>query len=355
MEFHRALLSLRAHWLGRHMGGLGVASILASMIFAGISGAAVADAVAIGVIMIPAMIKRGYAPDFVVGIQSAASSIGVIIPPSIPMVLFGVVGGVSIGKLFLGGFIPGFLMGGILMATTYYTAKKHNWPREPRCTLPQVWAATREASWALLMPIIIMGGIITGVCTPTEAAVVAVLYGTFVGLFIYKDLTLKAIPAILLETATTTAAVMMVIASASLFAWVLTSFQVPKMVVDFMKSLIDSQGMMLLLVNILLLFVGTFIDTGSAIIILAPILLPLAAAFNVDPVHFGVMVVVNLAIGMLTPPYGVTLFACSGIAKMPIEKTFKALIPIWAAMLIVLALITIFPPLVTFVPNLLMK
>jgi len=349
------LIKFACTLVGQTFGGLGIASVLASMIFAGISGAAVADAVAIGVIMIPAMMKRGYSQDFVVGIQSAASSIGVVIPPSIPMVIFGVVGGVSIGKLFLGGVVPGIMMGGILMVTTYYTARKNNWPREPKCSSADVWVTLKDASWALLMPIIIMGGIITGVCTPTEAAVVAVLYGMFVGFFIYKDLKMRDIPGIFTDAAVTTAAVMLVIASASLFAWVLTSFQVPKLVVGFMTSLVDSQGMLLLLVNILLLFVGTFLDTGSAIIILAPILIPLAEAFKVDIIHFGVMVVVNLSIGMLTPPYGVTLFACSSIAKLPIEKSFKALIPIWAAMLVVLALITIFPELVLYIPNLFIK
>jgi len=349
------LVKFASTLVGQAFGGLAIASIIASMIFAGISGAAVADAVAIGVIMIPAMANRGYTKDFIVGIQSAASSIGVIIPPSIPMVLFGVVGGASIGKLFLGGFVPGIMMGGILMLVAYFTARKNNWPRERRYSAQEIWAAFKDASWALMMPVIIRGGIVTGVCTPTEAAVVAVVYGLFVGMFIYRELKVTAIPSIFIDAATTTATVMLVIASASLFAWVLTSFQVPTLVVNFMKSLVNSQGMFLLLVNILLLIVGTFLDTGSAIIILAPILIPLATAYNVDIIQFGVVVVVNLAIGMLTPPYGVTLFACSGIAKIPIEKSFKALIPIWATMLVVLALINIFPALITFIPNLLMK
>lgn len=351
----RRLVNFAAALIGHIRGGLAASAVVASMIFAGISGAAVADAVAIGALMIPAMLAREYDEDFVVSVQAAAGSIGIIIPPSIPMVIFGVAAEVSIGRLFLGGFLPGVLMGLALISFSVFMAKRRGWPVEKRKSLSEIWSSFKSAFFALVMPLIIIGGIIFGVFTPTEAAAIAAAYGLVVGLFIYGELKLKDLPRIFIDTAVGTATVMLVIAGATLFGWVLTTLRVPQAVVAFMSSINASRALFMIMVNILLLIVGTFLDTGAAIILLAPVLMPLVRFYQIDPVFFGVIMVVNLAIGMITPPYGVTLFACSNLAKVPFEKTLRVLIPVVGIELLVLTLINIFPPLVTFIPSTIMK
>lgn len=351
----KRLVNFAGSLVGKLSGGLAIAAIIASMFFAGISGAAVADAMAIGVILIPAMFSRGYRKPYVVAMQSAASSIGVIIPPSIPMVIYGVAASVSIGRLFLGGFIPGIMMGGALIIFTLLNARKYKWPKGEPTSVKKIAVATKDAIWALLMPVIILGGIIFGVFTPTEAAAVACVYGLLVGMFVYKELKIKDFKKIFLDSAVGTSTVMFVIASANVFAWALTTFQIPQAISGFILANVHSKFVFMMIVNVLLLFVGTFLDSGAAIVILAPVLLPIVLSLGIDPVYFGVVMVVNLAIGMMTPPYGVTLFACTGIAKMPVEETFKDLVPILGVMLLVLIIITYFPATITFLPNLLMK
>ena len=310
----RRLINFCNSLLGSFTGGLGMVGVLACMFFAAISGSGPATVAAIGGIMIPAMVAAGYDAAFSAALLSVAGSIGVIIPPSIPMVNFGVVGSVSISSLFAAGFGPGILIGVVLMATCYFTAKKHGYGLTSAIEFKwrNVWVSFKEAFWALLMPIIILGGIYGGIFTPTEAAAVSVIYGLVVGLFVYKELTFQQLPALLMAAGKTTAIVMMIIASASGFGWILTSERIPDAIASAMMALTSNKFVIMTMINILLLIVGCIMETTASIIILTPIFLPIVTQLGVNPIHFGIIMVVNLAIGMSTPPLGVNLFvACS--------------------------------------------
>ncbi len=332
-------------------GGLGMVAVLAAMFFAGISGAAAADTAAVGAVSIPAMIRKGYKKGFAAAIQAAGGSIGVIIPPSIPMIIFGVIGGVSIGKMFMGGFVPGILIGGGLMTASYFLAKRAGYKRDKRASLPQVGKAFREAFWALIMPLIILGGIMGGVFTPTEAAVVAALYGLFAGLFIYKELKLSDLPRVFAKSAVTTSTVMLLIATANIFGWILTAEQIPQSVATYLVSMTDSPAVLYGLIVVMLLVVGTFMETTASLIILSPVFLPVIKQFGIDPVHFGVVMVTALAIGMLTPPLGICLFISCNIADIPLSEIIQYVLPFLVIMIAILFLITFVPQLVMFVPN----
>jgi len=351
----RRIVDFAHSLVGWVYGGLGMVAVLAAMFFAGISGAAAADTAAVGAVSIPAMIRKGYNRGFAAAIQAAGGSIGVIIPPSIPMIIFGVIGGVSIGKMFMGGFVPGFLIGGGLMVASYFLSKRAGYVRDSRSNLKEIWHNFLQAFWALLMPGIILGGIIGGVFTPTEAAVVAAVYGLIIGLFVYRELSIMDLPKVLAKAAVTTSTVMLLIATANIFGWILTAEQVPQHVAAYLVSLTESKIVLYALILVMLLFIGTFMETTASLIILTPVFLPVIEQFGIDPVHFGVIMVTALAIGMLTPPLGICLFISCNIARIPLSQILKPVIPLLGIMIVCLVLITFIPDLVMFVPNLLIK
>ena len=339
--------------LGSLTGGLAMAAVLTCMFFAAISGSGPATVAAIGGIMIPEMEKSGYDKAFSAAVMAVAGAIGVIIPPSIPMVNFGVVGSVSISTLFAAGFGPGFVVGIALMIVCYFTAKKHGYGKLTKqpFSVTNIMTKFKEAFWALLMPVIILGGIYGGIFTPTEAAAVAVIYGFIVGLFIYREMKLVTLPPLFMSAGKSTAMVMMIIASASGFGWILTAERIPDVIAAAMLSISNSKIVILLLINLMLLVVGCLMETTAAIIILTPIFLPIVTQLGVHPVHFGLIMVVNLAIGMSTPPLGVNLFVACGIAKITIEEIVKAIVWLLAANIIALMLITYVEPISLTIPR----
>lgn len=352
----RRLINLANKLVGHLTGGLALVGIITCMFFAAISGSGPATVAAIGGIMIPSMVRAGYDESFSSAVMAIAGSIGIIIPPSIPMVTYGVVAGASIGAIFMGGITSGILVGLGLMVMAWYISKKRGYGgSEDKFSMKEFLKAFKEAFWAILMPVIILGGIYGGIFTPTEAAAVAVAYGFVIGLFVYKELYIKDIPAILVNSAVSTSTVMLIIAAASVFGWILTSERVPDAIAQYFMSLTNSAATYMIMINIMLLIVGTFMETNAAIIILAPIFLPLAIQLGIDPVLFGVIMVVNLAIGMVTPPLGVNLFVACGIQKISIEQISKAVLPFIVVNVIVLFILTFVPDIVMFLPNLLLK
>ncbi|WP_202079287.1 TRAP transporter large permease [Caldalkalibacillus salinus] len=330
--------------VGNKTGGFAIATIITCMFFAAISGSGPATVAAIGSIMIPAMVRQGYDVKFATVTVAAAGSLGVIIPPSIPMVIYGVVGGQSPGEMFIAGIIPGIVVGLSLMIWAYiYSKKKGFTGNGEKTSIVKILREVYEAKWALLIPIIILGGIYGGVFTPTEAAVIAVVYGLVAGLFLYRELKAREIPSVLINAATTTASVLVIVGTATAFGRFLTIEQIPTQVAQFMMGLSDNPIVIILLINLLLLIVGTFMDTLAAIIILTPILLPIAIELGFHPIHFGIIMVVNLAIGFITPPLGVNLFVGSGISGVSIEKLSKAIIPYFVTMIITLLFVTYWP------------
>lgn len=342
------------HLLGHVRGGLSLANIGASMLFAGISGTAVSDTASIGSVMIPAMKKEGYDEGFSCAITAASSTVGPIIPPSVPMIIAATLSGLSVGKLFLAGAIPGFLLGAGLMLVAYFIAVKENYPKHPRSTFRQVVKGFIETFWALLMTFIILFGIIGGVFTPTEASIIAVVYALLVGVFIYKKLNFKKIQVVILNSMKTSASLMILVGFANLFGWILITERLPQLLSAEILAFSDNKYLVLLLINLLLIFVGTFMETIAALLILFPILLKVAVSVDVDPIHFSVIAVLNLIIGLTTPPVGVCLFVASSIGKTSIGEVSKASLPFLAVSLIVLFLVTLFPQLSLFLPELIM-
>ncbi|SNT75756.1 TRAP transporter large permease [Paracoccus seriniphilus] len=348
----RRLVNFSSYLVGWISGGLGHVAVIASTIFAGISGSAVADTTAIGSTMIPMMKRRGYAPEFSAAVVAASGVIGPIIPPSIPLVLYGVISGVSIGALFMGGILPGLMMTAALMVLIYFKARRSNWEIETEpFSYAGLWASFKEAVGALVMPLIIVGGILGGIFTATEAAVVATVYALVVGLFWYKELSLSSLPDLFYHAGLNTAVVMVIVGVANLVGYVLTIEQLPMMLSDWFSAKITSALTLLILINLLLLVAGCFLDGGSAIIVFTPVLLPVVKAFGIDPVFFGVMMTVNLMIGTVTPPVGLSLYIASGIAGISIARICKAILPFLLAQLLVLMLITLFPDIVLFIPQ----
>jgi C4-dicarboxylate transporter DctM subunit len=332
-------------------GGLAMVAVVAAMFFAGISGAAAADTAAVGAVSIPAMIRKGYKKGFAAAVQAAGGSIGVIIPPSIPMIIFGVVGGVSIGKMFMGGFIPGLLIGGGLMATSYFLAKNAGYEKDAFMGFREILRTFWGAFWALLMPVIILGGILGGIFTPTEAAVVAALYGLAIGFLVYRELRPKDLPRIFARAAISTSTVMLLIATANIFGWILTAERVPQNVAAYLVTLSSSRYVLYGLILICLLIVGTFMETSASLIILTPVFLPVVEKLGIDPVHFGVVMVTALAIGMLTPPLGICLFISCNIAHIQLSEIIRYITPFLVIMIAMLVLITYVPDLVMIIPN----
>ena len=335
--------------VGNRTGGIAIATIITCMFFAAISGSGPATVAAIGGIMIPAMERLGYDKRFATATVAAAGSLGVIIPPSIPMVIYGVVGSVSIGSLFLAGIIPGLIVGIALIAWAYIYSRQQGYTgRKEKTSLKKILKAAWDAKWALIMPVIILGGIYGGIFTPTEAAVIAVVYGLIAGLFLYGELKISQLPSIAFNAALTTATILIIVGTATAFGRLLTIAQIPSQIAQFMLSISENPLIIILLINIFLLVVGCFMDTLAAIIILTPILLPIALNIGYNPLHFGIIMVVNLAIGFITPPLGVNLFVGSSISGLSIEALSRAIVPFFFVMLLSLVLIIFIPQLSLF-------
>lgn len=330
--------------VGNRTGGFAIATIITCMFFAAISGSGPATVAAIGSIMIPTMVRKGYDKKFASAVVATAGSIGVIIPPSIPMVIYGVVGSVSIGDMFLAGIIPGIIVGIALMIYAYIYSRKHGYTgSDEKTSIKKIAKASWDAKWSLLIPVIILGGIYGGIFTPTEAAVIAVVYGLFVGFVLYKQLTIKELPSLFINASLTTATILIIVGTATAFGRLLTMEQIPTQIAQWMLAISDNQFVIMLLITILLLIVGCFMDTLAAIIILTPILLPIAVDIGYNPIHFGITMVVNLAIGFITPPVGVNLFVASGISGLPMEEIARAVWPFFIAMLLSLIIIILVP------------
>jgi C4-dicarboxylate transporter DctM subunit len=339
--------------VGHIRGGLGLANIVASMIFAGISGTAVADSASLGAVLIPAMKKEGYKSDFACAVTASSSTIGPIIPPSLPMIIAGTLTGLSVAKLFIAGAVPGLLLGIGLLVASYLISKKKNHPKGERVSWTERGRQFIGAFWALLMTFIILFGIVGGVFTPTEASVVASLYALLVGLFVYRGLTVRALPGILVDTAITTAGLMVLIGLANLFGWILTSEQIPQLIANSLLTLTQNKYLLLLLINVLLLFVGTFMETIAALVILFPVLLKVAVGVGIDPIQFAIIAVLNLMIGLTTPPVGVCLFVTSSIGGISLGEISRAILPFLGVSVLVLLLVTYIPAISLFLPNLL--
>ena len=338
--------------VGHIRGGLGVANVGASMVFAGISGTAISDTVSIGSVMIPAMVKRGYDSEFSAAVTASSSTIGPIIPPSLPMVIAGTVTGLSVSRLFVAGIIPGLLLGFGLGIVSYFISVKRQHPKEERLPLREVIRSFFGAFWAILMTVIIIGGIIGGFFTPTEAAMVAVFYAIIIGFFVYRELKLHMLPKIFYDSAVTTASLMVLVGFANVFAWILTSEEIPVMITTAMLDLSSNPAVYILLVNLLLVFVGMFMETIAALMILMPILLKPAISLGIDPIQFSIMCVLNLVIGLTTPPVGVCLFVASSIARISIGRLSVALLPFIAVSVAVLILVSYVPQVTLWLPSL---
>ncbi|WP_209125647.1 TRAP transporter large permease [Alkalihalobacillus sp. BA299] len=340
--------------VGHLPAGLAMVVIVASMFFSAVSGTAIAAAAAIGGMMIPAMKKEGYDVRFSSTLVATSGTIGPIIPPSITLVLFGVMTSTSIGALFVAGVVPGILMGIGLMIYCYYVGIKHNYKgREKRASFKELIVGLKDAVLALIMPIIIVGGILSGVFTPTESGVIAVVYALLIGLFVYKELKLSELVSIFLSSAKTTAVIVFLIGNAALFTWFLSFHRIPDQLASMLGPFAEHKILLLLFINIILLIAGTFIDTISALTIFTPLFLPLVIAADIDLIHFGVILALNLTIGMVTPPLGVCLFVTSAIAKIRVPDMFKFLVPQILILLAVLVIVTYIPQITLFLPELL--
>ncbi len=340
----KRLLALADEIVGGLYGGIGLTAVVTCMFFGAISGSGPATVAAIGALTIPAMVERGYDKFFAAALVAAAGCVGVMIPPSNPFVVYGVSAQVSIGDLFLSGIVPGLMTGGVLMLYCYFYARKKGWRGEQKTrSMASLGKAAWEAKWALVVPIIVLGGIYGGVMTPTEAAAVAAFYGLIVGIFLYREMDFKQVCASCVTACETSSIIIVLMAMATLFGNIMTIEDVPGTIARWMLSITESKFIILLLINILLLIVGVFMEALAAIVILTPILLPVVTGVGVSPLHFGVIMVVNLAIGFLTPPVGVNLFVASGVAQAKIERIAVAVLPMILLMLLVLAIITYCP------------
>ena len=350
----RRLIDFANVLVGRIPGGLAHTNIVASMFFGGISGSAVADAAAMGTILVPGMVRKGYEPGFSAAVTAASSTVGPIIPPSIFMVIMGVTTGLSIGGLFAAGIIPGLMLGFAMMGLSYFMAIRYNYPRETEpFGMRRIGREFLSAGPALLAPLIILGGILGGVFTATEAAAVAVLYAFFLGMVVYRELSLKKLVDIFIQSGTTTAVLLLIIGMANIFAWVLTAEQIPTRIAQGMLSVTDNRYLILLFINVLLIFIGMFLEGGAAIIILAPTLLSVANAVGIIPLHFGLVMVLNIVVGLLTPPLGVCLFVVAGVTGLDLSLIIRSVLPFLAVELAVLMLVTYLPSIILFIPNLL--
>ncbi|CAM3715214.1 MULTISPECIES: TRAP transporter large permease [Halomonas] len=338
--------------VGGMTGGLAMVAIVTSLFFAAISGSGAATTAAIGSILIPAMIAKGYPGSYAASNQAASGALGVIIPPSIPLILYAIAANVSVGDMFIAGILPGILVAISLLVFAYVFARKNGIGGNQKSTVKEMLQAARKALLAILMPVIILGGIYGGITTPTEAAVIAVAYSFIVGFMVYREIKLRDLVRILQDSAVTSAIVLSIIAAAGLYGRILQSLRVPTMVSDFVLTTIESPLAFIIMANVLLLFVGMFIEAAAAILIFVPILLPIAISFGFDPVHFGIIMVVNLAMGMFTPPVGLNLFVASQISKIGVARLTWAILPFVAIVLVNVLIISLIPALSTWLPSL---
>lgn len=342
------------HLVGRVTGGLGLVNVVASMIFSGMSGSAVADASGLGAIEIKAMNEAGYDRKFSAAVTAASSTIGPVVPPSIPFVIYGGLTGVSVGSLFLAGIVPGLLMGVLLMVAVYIVSRRRGYPRNPtHPTLREFVLSFLDAAVALGSVVIIVGGITTGLFTPTEAAVVACLYALFLGFFVYRSLHVRELPGIVWEAAQSSMQVLLIIATASAFAWTLTLLRIPEGIVSFVTSSGGHPLLVLISINLLILLLGCFMEGISIMLVSIPVLLPVLSQIGVDPLHFGVIITLNIMIGLITPPMGLSLYGVMSISNVSLPVMFKELIPYYLALLMALLIVTVWPGLVLLVPRLL--
>lgn len=348
----KRLVNFTSVFVGRLRGGLGHVSIVTSMFFGGVTGSAIADCSAVGTMMIPAMKEKGYDEEFAAGLIASAAIMGPIIPPSIPFVVYALLSSTSVAALFLGGIVPGVMIAIGCMIVTYFIAKKRDFPRGERIkSIKQLAKALADGFIPLLMPFIILGGIIGGIFTATEASAVAVVYGLVVGLLVYRDLPVKAIKTALVGTAKTTGIVFLVIACSNVFNWMLVVEQVPQAMATFVSGFIHDRWAILFAINIILLIVGTFMEGTAAMIILVPILLKITAIYQIHPVFLGIVVVVNLMIGLLTPPVGLLLYVVCGMTKLSLERVVRGVLPFLCVEIVVLFIITYIEPLSMFLPR----
>ena len=341
-------------FVGHLPGGLPIAAIFASIIFAAVSGSSPATVAAIGSIMFGAITAAGYPKSYAVGTITASGSLGILIPPSIVMIIYGVTAEISIGKLFIAGIIPGLLIGFMLMTVTYIGAKRLGFKKTKPAAWSEKWKKFKESFWALMTIVIIIGGIYGGIFTPTEAAAVSAIWALFIAIFIYKDIKIRELKTVFLESAKTSAMIMFIIANASIFAYFLTLENIPQMLSDFVVQMHLNKIMFLVAVNILLLIAGNFMEPSSIIMIMVPLLLPVATMLGIDPIHFGVIITINMELGMLTPPVGLNLFVASGITGSSIKEVVKAVMPWFFVIFIGLMLITYIPEISLWLPNIMM-
>ena len=352
----RRLINLANVLVGRIRGGLALVNVITSTFFGGISGSALADVSSLGSVLIPMMKKSGYDSDYAVSVTVASATQGVVIPPSHNMIIYSTAaGGVSVGALFMGGLIPGLLLGVALMALTYFIAVKRNYPKGEAVKKEEIPKIIREGLLGLFTAVIIMGGIISGIFTATESAAIGALYAFIITFFVYRDIPITRFKVILYRTFRTLSMVMFLIAASSGFGWLLALLKVPAMATDFILAISPNDITTLLLINLILLLLGMVMDMAPLILITTPILLPIAVSIGMDPVHFGVVLVLNLAIGLVTPPVGSVLFVGSAIGRLPIEKVAKSMLPFYGILIFVLLLTSFIPSLVLFLPDFLMK
>jgi tripartite ATP-independent transporter DctM subunit len=350
---HR-LFQFAQNLVGHLKGGLGHVVVVSAMIFAGMTGAAVAEAAALGTVELEGMTKRGFDRKFSAAILASASTIGPVIPPSIPFVIYGSITGTSVGRLFLGGFVPGFLMGIALMILVYIISNRRGYPRERRATFRELMNSAWGALSAIITPIIIIGGMVTGIFTPTEASVAATVYALILTMFIYREVKFKDLPRILWETLETSVRVLFIISAAGIFGWLLIHQRVPETVISALMSLSSNPWVVLLIINIILLILGCFMEGICIMLLTIPVFMPMINKLGIDPVHFGVMMTLNLMIGLLTPPVGMVLYTISSIGKIPVWELAHELRWHLVALAVVLGLVTYVPGFATWVPNLLM-
>ena len=342
-------------FVGRFRGGLAYVNVLQSMIFAGITGTAQADTASIGSILIPTMEQKGFEKDFSVAVTAASSTIGILIPPSIPMVLYGVAGGVSIGSMFAGGVVPGILFGLVQMVVVFFFARKRNYPREAGHPFKVALKVCLRSLPALMTIVIIIGGAISGLFTATEASAIACVYSLILGMFYYKEIKITDIPKLVLNSAKTMGISALMISAATALSWFLTSQGIPQAITKSLLSVTSNRVLIIMLINLILIVVGMFFDLAPAVTLFTPILLPIATAVGIHPIHFGIIMVVNLAIGLITPPVGVCLFLSSSIANTTITKVLKAFLPFYLVMFAVLLLVSFVPQISMWLPSLMMR
>ncbi len=348
----RRMINFATSMVGHWHGGLALAGVLACALFAAVSGSSPATVVAIGSIILPAMVAQGYPKRFGAGVITTSGALGILIPPSIVMVMYSVTTNTSVGQLFMAGVVPGIMLAGLLGLTTWFIARKHGYPRMVKASWAERWTAFRKSVWGLLLIVVVMGGIYSGKFTPTEAAAMAAVYAFVIAVFVYKDLKLSQIPKVLLDSASLSAMLLYIITNAMLFSFLMTSENIPQS----MAAWITDQGLgvvtFLLVVNVLLLIAGNFMEPSSIVLIMAPILFPVAMKLGIDPVHFGILIVVNMEVGMCHPPVGLNLYVASGITKMGISELTVAVLPWLMTMLAFLVVVTYVPQISLWLPNL---